>query len=177
MLQVELIGNLGAAAEVVRANGSEFIRFRVADSRRWRDANGSEHSETTWVDCVISDANHRAFPYLTTGCQVYVAGSLSTRVYSSQRDRMMKAGLTIHVRNLQLLGGRGDGMPTKLYDDNGVQHDVSRWYYVSEPRSVTLHDAKANKFNVDANGFVSAAPENYVESITNNDEHHGDDAF
>lgn len=177
MLQAELIGNLGAAAEVVRTNGSEFIKFRVADTRKWKSADGQQHSETMWVDCIISDAHHSVFEYLKTGTQVYVSGSISTRVYSSQKDRCMKCGLTIHVRNIQLLGGRGDSMPVKLYDRNGVQHDITKWYYVEDVRNQVLQDMQANQYEVDESGWVRPAAANYVEQSAENQPANDDAAF
>ena len=40
----------------------------------------------------------------------------------------MKAGLTIKVRNIELLGGFTDAVPSRLYDKDGVQYDVKKYY-------------------------------------------------
>lgn len=164
MLVTELIGNLGAAAEVVRANGAEFIKFRVADTRRWKTSAGEAKSETTWVDCIISDANHRVFPYLKVGVQVYVRGGLSARVYSSQKDRCMKCGLTINVQHVELLGGQADVVPRELYDDLGNIIKTSKWYWSETARSMQLHDRQGVVYNVDKDGFITPSPDNFVES-------------
>lgn len=163
MLQATLIGHLGAAAEIVRANGQEFIKFRVADSRRWKSADGQVHNETNWVDVTLNDATSPIFPYLKVGTQVFVIGSLSTRVYSSAKDRCMKCGVTIRAARVELLGAAPDIVPKTLYDDNGAAHEVSKFFWTQGVVSSTLRDVRANVYNVDTQGFITPAPENLVE--------------
>ena len=91
MLKAELIGNLGADCEVKEANGSKFVTMRIAHSEKFKQANGQEVETTTWVDVTW---NKTGFRYLTLPesrreslCK---RGYLSTRVYSSKKDRQMK---------------------------------------------------------------------------------------
>lgn len=156
MLQVTLIGNLGAAAEVKVADGREFVTFRVAHNEGFTDQAGNKVEKSMWIDCTMNCTNGRpaVLPYLQPGTLVCVQGSMSTRVYSSQKDRCMKAGVTIHVQRVELLGGASDPVPRRLYDDNGVMHDVTKYYFVADIKKGTLMDAKGTQFNVEK-GWVS----------------------
>ena len=47
MLQIEVIGNIGADAEIKEFGGKKYVSFNVAHSERRKDANGTT-VETTW---------------------------------------------------------------------------------------------------------------------------------
>lgn len=102
MMKVELIGHLGADAEVQNVDGFSFATCRVADSSRWADKDGVVHDNTRWVDVTISQFD-KLLPYLKKGTLVFVRGNLDTRVYSSEKDRCYKCGLTIRSWEIQLL--------------------------------------------------------------------------
>ena len=102
MLQVIVAGNLGADAEVRGEQGREFTTFRVAHTDRWTGQDGVSHETTTWVDCILN-GRPNVVPYLRKGTQVVVIGTASLRVYSSPRDRCMKAGMQVSVRTVELL--------------------------------------------------------------------------
>ncbi len=118
MLQVTLIGNLGADAKLQSTNGREFTAIRVAHTERWKDDAGQVHESTTWVDCVM-DGQPKVFEYLKRGQMVYVVGSCRLRTYSSEKDRCMKAGMTISVARIELLGGKSDDVPRQLFSEDG----------------------------------------------------------
>lgn len=128
MIIVNVIGRIGANAEVKTMNGKEFTTFRVAHSDRWKDEAGNTHENTMWVDCVYS-GKIGALEYLTKGTQVFVTGSASLRIYSSKKDKCMKAGLTINVRSVELLGGKSDDIPATLYrSDTGEEVKVNKYF-------------------------------------------------
>lgn len=102
MMKVELIGHLGADAELQTVDGFSFATCRVADSSRWTDKDGVLHDNTRWVDVSITNYE-KLLPYLKKGTLVFVRGNLDTRVYSSEKDRCMKCGLTIRSLEIQLL--------------------------------------------------------------------------
>ena len=168
MLQVTLIGNLGANAEVKVADGREFVTFRVAHNDSFTDAQGNKVERSNWIDCTMSCANGRpaVLPYLQRGTLVCVVGSLSTRIYSSEKDRCMKAGLTVHVNRVELLGGQSDPVPRRLYDDQGVMHDITKYYFVADMEKGLLMDAKGAQFSVEK-GWVSPAAA--TQNETNNE--------
>lgn len=132
MLQVNCIGHLGGDAELKNANGKEFTTFRIAHSERWTDDSGQQHEYTTWVDCIIN-GKPGVFEYLKRGQQVFVSGGCSLRVYSSAKDRCMKAGLTINVRSVELLGTKVDTVPSQLINPaDGSIHNVVKYYLIPD---------------------------------------------
>lgn len=151
MLQSFCIGNLGGDAELKSSNGREFVTFRVAHRESYNDANGMSHESVIWVDCIMN-GNPNVTPYLKRGTQVFVIGPLSSRVYSSAKDRCMKAGLTINVQRIELLGGSTDDVPRRLYDKDGLQHDVQKYYHTDMAGGV-LFSQRGEQFAVDDNGW------------------------
>lgn len=152
MLQAMLIGNLGADCEKKEANGRKFTTARVAHNERWTDASGQVHDNTSWVDLILSDWPAVA-EYLKAGTSVFVVGNIQTRVYSSAKDKCMKAGITISVRHIELLGGRSDVVPSRLYDEQGIQYDVVKYYHTDLAGGV-LMSMRGAQFAVDDNGWV-----------------------
>lgn len=152
MLQAFLIGNVGADAQLQAKDGRKFTTFRVAHNDVWTDQTGQEHRTSIWVDCVMND-HPKVAEYIKAGTQVCVWGTITLRVYSSAKDRCMKAGMQINVRSIELLGGKNDEVPTRLYDSQGVQHDVSKWY-LTDVKSTTLMSQRGVQFTVDKKGWV-----------------------
>lgn len=129
MLQTTCIGHLGANAEYKNENGKEFSVFRLADTNKWTDDAGKVHEETTWVDCIMN-GKPKVLEYLVKGQLVYVTGNTKLRVYSSPKDKCMKAGLTINVKQIELLGSRSDDVPAKLYTiDEGKEVEVKKYFH------------------------------------------------
>lgn len=162
MLKVSLIGHLGANAEIKNANGKEFTTMRIAHTDKWKDAAGVSHEQTTWVDVIIND-KPAVLPYLQRGQMVFVEGTCALRVYSSPKDRCMKAGLTINARSIELLGGKNDEIPAALYSPaDGVEHKVTKHYYCEDiamqdtiTEDVELHSRSGEIFNVSPQGWVT----------------------
>ena len=153
MLQLFLIGRIGANATLQNKDGREFTTFRVAHNDDWVDQAGVKHSNTMWIDCIIN-GKPNVLPYLTAGSLVACYGSLSLRVYSSAKDRCMKAGATINVQRVELLGGTADPVPSRLYDEQGVEHRVQKYYCVDVENCV-LRSQRGDEFKVVENGWVT----------------------
>lgn len=157
MLQCTMIGNLGANAEIKTADGREFVTFRIAHNDSFKGADGVRKETSMWVDCTMNCTAGRpaVLPYLTKGTTVCVVGNVSLRVYSSEKDRCMKAGLTIHVQKLELLGGSGDAIPRRLYTSDGVMVDVNKYYHADTQEPV-LYDQRGNGYQVAEGGWIIA---------------------
>lgn len=155
MLQVIVIGNVGADAEKKSINGSEFTTFKLAHNDRWRDQSGQEHNSTVWVDCTLN--GHPAVAdFIKAGTQLAVIGSANLRVYSSAKDRCMKAGLQVSVRTVELLGGVSDAVPARLYDTEGQLHVVEKLYHTNVAYT-PLMSQRGVRFFTDKDGFVVPA--------------------
>ncbi len=107
MIKLQVIGNLGKDCMVNTVNGKNVINFTVAHTERYRDSQGNNQERTTWVDCAYWTDRTGISPYLTKGKQVYVEGTPEVRTFTRQ-DGTGGASLSLRVRDIQLLGGRGD---------------------------------------------------------------------
>lgn len=129
MLKAELVGNLGADAEIKKGDGYQFVSMRVANTEKWKSEDGQEHQQTDWVDVTLSNVENGIIPYLKAGVKVFVRGFIRLRVYSSAKDRKMKAGLTISATEIELCGGNSDTVPRQLIcPETGDIVDVQKFY-------------------------------------------------
>lgn len=163
MFKAELIGNLGADAEIKSGDGYSFVSMRVANTEKWKDEAGEEHSQTEWVDVVWNKTDSSILPFLKSGVKVYVRGYIRTRVYSSQKDRKMKAGVTINVTEIELCGGSSDLVPRSLIiPETGDIVNVNKFYQAECETSkwkkdewAYLVDKAGNKFKMIKGGWVA----------------------
>lgn len=110
MIKMQVIGNLGKDCVVNAVNGKNVINFTVAHTERFRDSQGNQQEKTIWVDCAYWTDRTIISPYLTKGKQVYVEGQPEARSFQ-RNDGTPGASLSLRVRDVQLLGGRGDQSP------------------------------------------------------------------
>ena len=165
MFTAHVIGNLGSDAEVVESNGKKFVTLSIADSRKFKKDDGTEVAQTTWIDAIINNVDSPLLPYLRQGVKVCVYGNVSLRVYSSKKDRMMKAGATIHVLSIELCGGSSDEVPRELIDpETAAVFQVSKFYWIGRNNSkmkkedmYTLVDTKGRPYTMNKQGFVIPA--------------------
>ena len=172
MLKVEVIGNLGADCVVKESNGSQFATFRLADTSKYKTQNGEEKEVTNWIDCVINNAESKVIPYLKQGVKVFVRGNGSLRVYSSKKDRCMKAGLQVSVTEVELCGGSAEAVPRQLIDpENGALYDTQKYYWcnadtkgMKKADTRLLVDQRGGQYLMNNQGFVCPLPENGEEN-------------
>ena len=118
MIKLQVIGNLGKDCIVNTVNGKNVINFTVAHTEKYRDSQGNNQERTTWVDCAYWTDRTGISPYLTKGKQVYVEGTPEVRTFT-RNDGTAGASLSLRVREVQLLGGRGDsGVPSSSMSGN-----------------------------------------------------------
>ncbi|HET9824339.1 MAG TPA: single-stranded DNA-binding protein [Chitinophagaceae bacterium] len=111
MIKLQVIGNLGKDCIVNTVNGRNVINFTVAHTEKFRDSQGNNQERTTWVDCAYWTDRTAISPYLTKGKQVFVEGTPEVRTFT-RNDGTAGASLSLRVREVQLLGGRGDSAIT-----------------------------------------------------------------
>ena len=107
MIKLQIIGNLGKDCVVNTVNGKNVINFTVAHTEKYKDSQGNQQEKTTWVDCAYWTDRTAVATYLTKGKQVYVEGQPEARSFQ-RNDGTPGASLSLRVRDVQLLGGRGD---------------------------------------------------------------------
>jgi len=99
MVSLEIIGNLGADARVVNANGTQFVSFNLADNRK---VNGAE--QTQWYGCNINRDCTNLLPYLKKGQCVFVRGMPRFRIFDSSQHHCKMVAVDIFVNEIQLVG-------------------------------------------------------------------------
>lgn len=107
MIKMQIIGNLGKDCVVNTVNSKNVINFTVAHTEKYKDSQGNQQEKTTWVDCAWWTDRTAVAQYLTKGKQVYVEGTPEARSFQ-RNDGTPGSSLSLRVRELQLLGGRGD---------------------------------------------------------------------
>lgn len=163
MFRVEIIGNLGADASVMESNGSKFVTLRIAHTDAYKDDAGNKHEKTVWIDATINDAETKLLPYLKQGVKVFVRGNANLRVYSSPKDRCMKAGCTVSVREIELVGGSSDEVPRQVIDPKtGMLFETQKYYWIGRDNKdlkkdevMTLVDSRGGEYVMNKQGFVS----------------------
>lgn len=160
MFRIQVLGNLGADAEIKQDNGRTYVQFSVADTRRFKREDGTETEVTNWFSCFMRNADSEVVKYLKKGTKVYVSGNGELRVYSSAKDRMMKAGASINVTVIELAGGTSDDVPREVAADTGQLFAVSKYYWTDlskvNPKPTILYDRRGNHYDVDDNGFITS---------------------
>ena len=113
MLKIEVIGNLGATAEVKSFNGEKFVTFRVASTNKFTNKQTGEITEdTTWISCIWRGEHTRVTPLLTQGTKVFVRGDAALKIFIGH-DGNKHAGLNLRVQELELCGSKPQANPDK----------------------------------------------------------------
>lgn len=99
MVSIEIIGNLGADARTVSANGAEFVSFNLADNRK---VNGKE--VTQWYGCNLNRDVTNLLPYLKKGQGVFVRGVPRYRIFDSAQYHQKLVAVDVFVNEIQLIG-------------------------------------------------------------------------
>jgi len=125
MIKMQVIGNLGKDCVVNTVNGKNVINFTVAHTEKYKDSQGNNQEKTTWVDCAYWTDRTAVAPYLQKGQQVYVEGTPEVRSFT-RNDGTAGASLSMRVREVQLLGRKGDNTGGGNYgnESSNVRQDV-----------------------------------------------------
>lgn len=174
MFKIETIGNLGGDAEIKNDNGRLYVQFSVADTRRFTKENGTKQEVTNWISCFYRNADSEVVKYLKKGTRVYIRGNGDTRLFSSARDRQMKAGVSINVSEIELVGGASDEVPRELALPTGELLPVYKCYYIDiskfleNERPTVLYDRRGMPYDVDKNGFITPSKQQQNDSTEQN---------
>lgn len=171
MLQTTIIGNLGADAEVKELNGRKFVSFNVAHSEKWTDENNVQCERTLWVSCTLNGDGGNLLPYLKKGTSIYAIGRTSTRVYSSKKERGFVAGLNLSITHIELIGGKVDEIPSRLYTTQGREVKVNKAFFIyqEEGWNQTLLDKQGNQYYVQQDGWITRSNQDRIPDEQQNE--------
>lgn len=155
MLKLQVIGNLGADAQVKNANGSEFVSFRVAHTESFT-ANGQKQTRTVWVDVTLNGNGGNLLQYLKKGAKVFVDGYPSYRIYDSAQYHCKMVGIQISARTVELCGGSSDTVPSELSTAEGEIIKVQKLFWTGNTNETLtqLFDSSMKKYDVDERGLI-----------------------
>ena len=139
MIKMQVIGNLGKDCVVNQVNGKNVINFTVAHTEKYKDSQGNNQEKTTWVDCAYWTDRTAIAPYLQKGQQVFVEGSPEVRSFT-RNDGSAGASLSLRVREVQLLGRKGDNVQGHATADT----TPARMEAVSTPATASIGEDVAD---------------------------------
>ena len=112
--KVMLMGNLGNDPELRSTpGGGRVASFSLATSRTWNDQAGTKQEKTEWHKCIAWNQGTQKLAdvveqYCKKGKPVYVEGAIEYRQWQD-KEGQTRYSTEIRVRELILLGGRGEG--------------------------------------------------------------------
>ena len=113
MIKVEIIGNLGADAQLQEKNGNRFVAFRVANTDKWVDKSTGQVIESTqWISCTLNGDGGALLPYLKRGTKVFVRGNAQFVIFSSAKTRDGSRCKSLRTRNRTLRRSKGESAAT-----------------------------------------------------------------
>ena len=110
--QTIIVGRVGNRDDTIRytASGTAVFGFSVAVNERWNDRQSNERREkTTWYRVTLWRRLAESLQqYIQVGTEIMVVGTVEARAYTNNAGEAA-ASLDLTARDIQLLGGRGDG--------------------------------------------------------------------
>ena len=108
MLKAEIIGTIGADAEIKDFSGKKYVSFSVACNDYAKDQQGNRTETTTWVSVLWYGDGGGLLPYLKKGAKVFIRGNLKTKAYTDKQGAA-QASININAFEVQLCGFKSDG--------------------------------------------------------------------
>jgi single-strand DNA-binding protein len=136
MIKLQVIGNLGKDCVTNLVNGKNVINFNVANTEKFRDAQGNQKEKTVWVDCAYWTDKTAIAPYLKKGTQVYAEGVPDLRTYQ-KTDGTQGVSLTLRVQSVQLLGSRNTNDGAGYGNENQGQASSGSMSGIPSPGEVS----------------------------------------
>ena len=111
MLKAEIIGTIGADAEIKDFSGKKYVYLSVACSEYTKDQQGNRTDTTTWVSVLWYGEGGGLLPYLKKGAKVFIRGNLKAKAYTDKQGAA-QASININASEVQLCGFKSDGNST-----------------------------------------------------------------
>jgi len=122
MYKTILLGHIGKDCVVNTVNGKSVCNFSVAQTEKYKDAQGTQHEKTRWFDCALWRDNTSIAQYLKKGTKVLLEGQIDVKQFQRQ-DGTQGVGMTFRVSNVELLGG-GNKEPGQQTTTSTINEEV-----------------------------------------------------
>ena len=109
--RVFLMGNLTRDVELRSTpSGHQVAKIGLAVNRRWRDQQGQDHDETTFVDCEAWGKTAEIMAkYLAKGRPVFIEGRLKLDQWTDKESGQNRSKLGVVVETFQFVDSKGGG--------------------------------------------------------------------
>lgn len=102
MLKLQSICRLGQDAVVNNVNGKTVINFSAAVSDKFKNLEGIEVNNTTWISCAYWNERTAVASYLKKGVQIYIEGKPEVKIYNNKQGQAVPQ-LYVRVSSIKLL--------------------------------------------------------------------------
>lgn len=104
--KVILMGNLTRDIELrTTANGQTVANFSLAVTRSWKDQNGAQQDQTSFINCVAwGKVGEIIAQYVKKGAPLLVSGRLDQRSYED-KDGNKRQAVEVVVEDFNFVGG------------------------------------------------------------------------
>ncbi len=108
--KVILMGNLTRDIEMrTTSSGQSVASFSLAVSRSWRNQQGEQQEQTSFINCVAwGKAGEIIAQYVKKGDALLVSGRLDQRSYED-KDGNKRQAVEVNVEDFNFVGGSRDG--------------------------------------------------------------------
>lgn len=107
MLVSEIIGNLGADAEIKDFSGKKYVSFNVAHSEYGKDQAGNKTESTVWISVLWYGDGGGLLQYLKKGNKVFVRGRQRVKTYTDKNGNAQVA-ININASEVILCGSKSE---------------------------------------------------------------------
>lgn len=117
--KVILMGNLTRDVEVrTTSSGQSVASFSLAVSRSWKNQDGQQQEQTSFINCVAwGKAGEIIAQYTSKGSSLLVSGRLDQRTYED-KDGNKRQAVEVVVEDFNFTGGRGDNSSSGNYESS-----------------------------------------------------------
>lgn len=107
--KVVLMGNLTRDIDLrTTPSGQSVANFSLAVSRTWRDQNGQNQEQTSFINCVAwGKAGEILNQYVKKGDPLLVSGRLDQRSWDDKESGQKRSTIEVYVEDFNFIGGRG----------------------------------------------------------------------
>ena len=100
MLELEILGNVGADAQKKEIDNKLVINFSIAHSYTYKDKDGKEQTVTEWVECskwLKKEQEDKFSEHIKKGVKLLVKGTPSADAYISKENNKPVGKLHLNV--------------------------------------------------------------------------------
>ena len=109
MVQIGIIGRLGADATSEDLSGIFVIRFNVCTNVQKKQQDGTYSDSPQWYKVSYFCRSTGVLPYLTKGACVFVSGEPLIETYTSKNTGAVICSAQITANKIELIGRRKEG--------------------------------------------------------------------